>query len=212
MPALASLEDVKRILRLTDDDPARDAQLRAALDAVESWAEDAITIREGPQVDVHLDVHEDATLFLPGGDVVVTLVRVFEYPGQVGQLLSPVDLEFGSGFDVQGDRLVLRPITTTEPFEGAVASRLLRTYARVEIFYEGTGVVPKRVTEGIAFLAAGYWRDGPRVLKGIKSERIGDYSYALDTGTSESSEEAPFVARALWLLKRDLRRGRVRVT
>ena len=72
-------------------------------------------------------------------------------------------------------------------------------------------MVPRAITEGIAFLAAGHWQDGPRALQGLTSERIGDYSYTLgdvgkDGGTSS------FEARALFFLKPFLKRQRVAVT
>ena len=212
--ALASLDDVKRVLRLTDADTNRDAQLRGALDAVESWAERRLwnTSRAGSQVETYHDVFEDAALTLPAADVVVTKVKVYEYPGSVGAPLSPVSLAHGTGYDVTADgRLLLRADLTVTPFEGAVAQRPLRCYARVEVFYEGTGVVPRALTEGIAFLAAGYWQDGPRALTGLTGERIGDYSYTA-AGNTAGDEEPDFVARALFFLEDFLRHGRVAVT
>ena len=212
--ALASLDDVKTVLRLTDVDATRDAQIQSSLDAVDSWAETHLwrISRIGAQMETYYDVYEDATLHLPAADVTVTVVRVFEYPSSSGIPLSPIELGLGSGYDITDDgRLLLRPTLLVSPFEGATAQRHLRVYARVEVHYEGTGVVPRAITEGIAFLAAGHWQDGPRALQGLTSERIGDYSYTLgdvgkDGGTSS------FEARALFFLKPFLKRQRVAVT
>ena len=210
--ALASLADVKRILRLTDDNPTRDAEIRAALDAVESWAESALwkISLPGAQCEVYWDIPEDATLFLPAADVTVTRVKVFEYPSSAGVPLSPIELGLGHGYDLDDDaRLMLRPTLYYSPFEGAGGQRRLRTYSRVEVHYIGTGVVPRAVTEGIAFLAAGYWKDGFRALTGLTSERIGDYSYTL--GEIKPGESAPYVTQAMWFLRRFLRKQKVRV-
>lgn len=212
--ALASLEDVKRIMRIgsADVDAERDARLRAALAAVESWAETSLWYisKSGPWVEVYWDVPEDHTLYLPADDVVVTKVRVFEYPSAYGVPLSPVELGLGHGYDVTDDgKLILRPSLFVSPFEGASATRRMRQYARVEVHYEGTGVIPRAVSEGIAFLAAGYYEYGPLALKNMKSEKIGDYAYTL--GGLNPEEELPYVRQANFFLKRYMRRQRVQV-
>lgn len=212
----ASLEDVKRILRIPADsvDEERDNQLRGALDAVNSWAEGALTIsKDGPGLEVYFDIPEDSTLKLPAADVTVTTVKVFEYPSAFGIPLSPIELGLGHGYDLTtSGLLILRPTLFVSPFEGATAQRRLRTYCRVEVNYIGTGVVPRRVTEGIAFLAAGYWQDGPRALTGLTSEKIGDYSYTLGGANDGNDMEPSFVQRAKFFLGNDFRRQRVFVT
>lgn len=214
--ARASLEDVKRILRLRDDDPARDAEIRASLAAVESWADKRLwdTSRSGLQCETYFDISEDATLQLPSEDCTVVKVKVFEYPSSYGIPLSPVELGLGHGYDMTDNgRLMLRPTLFVSPFDGASAQRRLRQYERVEVHYLGTGVVPRAVTEGVAFLAAGHWQDGPRALQGLTSEKIGDYSYTLGgSGTPGGEEDAAFVQRAMWFLKTYLKKQRVAVT
>lgn len=209
---LASVDDVKRILRLTDDNVERDAQIRASLEAVESLLSDRLQIpSEGPQVDAHYDIPEDATLYLPSPDVVVTKVKVFEYPSISGLPLSPIDLGLGRGYEVTDGRLILRPVFGVQPFEGAVAQRLLRVYARVEVFYQGSGVVPTAVTEGVAYLAAGYWKSSPQVLAGLKGEKIGDYSYTNDNSIDPLAGEPVYWSMAMKFLRRYMNRQRVRV-
>jgi hypothetical protein len=214
---LASVEDVNRILgHTTGDNPVRDAKVRASLDAVESWAEGAFwkTSAEGPQVEVYFDVYEDATLYLPALDITVTKVKIVPYAaGDDAFYYIFVNSEAGNtqGYDVTDDgRLILRPLRSIQPFEGVRADRILRTYSRVEVFYKGTGIVPRGVTEGVAFLAAGYHTYGPRVLGGLlQSEKIGDYSYTLSN--SVSGEALPYMQQANFFLGRFMRKQRVRV-
>lgn len=211
--ALASLDDVKRILSLTDVDLVRDAKIRACLAAVEAWAEKRIAnvSREGQQVEVYYDVYEDARLILPADDATVTKVKVYEYPSSGGVELSPIELGLGHGYDVTDTgELYLRPTLTTTPFEGATAQRRLRTYARVEVYYLGTGVVPRDLTEGIAFLAAGYYSDGPGALHGLVSEKIGDYSYTMQRVSA--GDEPSYVKQAKFFLSDYFRKQRVSVT
>lgn len=213
--ALASLADVNRILGYTTgDNTERDAKIRSNLAAVESWAEGALwkISAEGPNVEVYFDVFEDATLHLPAEDLTVTKVKIIPYIGNDSFYYIYVNSgsSTGAGYELDDQgRLMLRPMKTFEPFEGAHASRLLRTYDRVEVHYIGTGVVPKSVTEGIAFLTAGYTKYGPQALANVKSEKIGDYSYTL--GGSDPTEQLPYVTQANFFLRRFMRTQRVRV-
>jgi len=213
---LASLEDVNRILGYnTGDDTGRDAKIRAELAAVESWADTALwnISAEGPNVESYFDVYEDGTLYLPAGDLTVTKVKIIPYAaGDDSFYYIYVNSEAGSlgGYDLDDQgRLYLRPMRTVTPFEGARADRLMKVYARVDVHYIGTGVVPRAVTEGIAFLAAGYHAYGPKALEAIKSEKIGDYSYTL-AGVS-GDEELPYIRQAYFFLNRYMRTMRVRM-
>jgi hypothetical protein len=216
MTALATLEDVNRILGYTTgDNTARDAKVRAELAAIESWAETSLwkISAEGPNVEVYFDVVEDATLYLPAGDITVTKVKIVPYAsGDDGFYFIYVNSSSstGQGYDLDDQgRLMLRPAKTFAPFEGARGSRLLNTYARVEVHYEGTGVIPRAVTEGVAYLTAGYHAYGPKALAAIKSEKIGDYSYTL--AGAGPGETLPYLDQALFFLKRFIKTQRVRV-
>lgn len=200
-------------MRIDAAETSQDDAIRVALEAVESWAESrfAHLTKEGSNVETYFDIPEDATLPLPSDDLTVTKVKVYEYPSSNGTPLSPIQLGLGHGYDMTDNgRLILRPTLVVSPFEGAVASRNIRVYSRVEVFYIGTGVIPKALTEGIAFLAAGHYTDGPRALRGLQSERIGDYSYTLNPGSDEEGQPS-FVARAAWFLTPFMRKQRVRV-
>jgi hypothetical protein len=212
--AYASVADIKRVLQLTDDDDVRDNQLRASLDAVESWVEPKLRHlgREGAQIEVYFDTPEDATLHLPADDCVVTKVKVFETASAQGIALSPTELGLSLGYDLTDDgRLILRPSLLVTPFEGASGSRYLHTYARVEVHYIGSGVIPRAVTEAVAILAAGHWRFGPNILSGLNSEKIGDYSYTMEKPDAQSGETTYQVAAGTFL-KPFLRKMRVSVT
>lgn len=213
---LASLDDVNRILGYTTgDDEARDSKIRAELAAVMSWADTALwkISVEGENEEVYFDVYEDATLYLPAGDLTVTKVKIVPYSaGDDSFYFVYVNSEAGNlgGYDLDDDgRLMLRPQRTIQPFEGARGDRIMRTYSRVEVHYIGTGVVPRGVTEGIAFLTAGYHTYGPQALSNFKSEKIGDYSYTL--GGLGVDEELPYMRQAYFFLKPFMRTMRARV-
>ena len=202
--AYASVADVKRVLGLTDTDDARDAAIRASLHAVESWLDTQglkLTSR-GPQVHTFYDVPEDATLHLPASDVVVTKVTVYPTP----YWDSARDLVLGTvspGYELIGNGVVvLRPSLWVEPFAGAYAMRTLRVHSKVDVHFVGTGVIPHAVTEGVAWLAAGHWKTGPDVLRDLKSEKIGDYTYTLGSGGGGDvgKDEPSFVTRARFFL------------
>lgn len=220
--ALAALSDVKRVMRIpaSDVDEQRDSELRASLDAVTDWIEPLLTglTKEGPQVQVFWDVFEDATLHMPNNDCLVTRVRAYGTPSTFEDNPPQDELRLGSGYDLDNEgRVMLRANLSYEPFEGALASRTLRTYSRVEVHYISTGVVPKHITEGIALLAAGYWTEGPALLQSIQHEKIGDYEYWTAAGSSGSSGggaagEAAYAQRAMKFLNSRIKRHRVAVT
>ena len=216
--ALASLEDVKRVMRIasTDVDEERDSQPRAALDAVTDWIEPLLTglTKEGPQVTVFWDVFEDATLHMPNNDCTVTAVRVYDTPSTFEDVPPSNELRLGSGYDLDDQgRIMLRPSLTYAPFEGALASRTLRLYSRVEVHYISTGVVPKHITEGVALLTAGYYSESPAILQSIQHEKIGDYEYWTSAGSSGGSVgEAAYAQRAMKFLNSRVKRHRVAVT
>lgn len=213
--ALASLDDVNRVLRYTTgEDTTRDARVRAALAAIESRMEGQLKNigREGSWVETFFDTYEDATLYLPAQDATVTLVKVFDYPSSEGTLLDWIGLGRGHGYDLTDEgAVILRPALFVEPFEGAIASRPLKVYSRVEVHYQGTGQIPKAVTEGIALLAAEYYKNAPLTVGRLKSEKIGDYQYTV--AEDEAGEESDAFKRAMWFLHPYMgRKRRVLVT
>jgi len=216
MANLASVADVRRILQIPSDNvnEERDARLRAALDAVESHFRSKLKgiSQPGPQMETFFDVYEDATLRMPAVDVTVTKVNVYEYPSSIGIPLSPIELGLGHGYDLTDDGcVILRPTLAFSPFEGATAQRRMRAYSRVEVHYIGTGIIPKDITEGIAYIAAGWYTDGPRALTGLTAEKIGDYSYTIGGGMTPDGIPS-FWDRGMLILKEFLNKDRVMVT
>lgn len=208
---LASLDDVKRILRVSNVDETRDAHLRAALAAVEDWIAPQLAglTAEGQQVEVFFDVYEDATLHMPAKDATVLRVKVFYGPNTSESIPQSMEMSLGSGYNLDNEgRVMLRPNMFLQPFEGAVASRPLRMYNRVEVLYYSTGVVPPAVTEAVALLTAGYYQEGPQLLNSIVREKIGDYEYWTNESTTANAP-APYVVRAMQLLNGRRRRNRV---
>lgn len=212
--AFANLADVKIALRIksSDQDTDRDAQLQASLDAVDAWARKWFPLADvsGAKTVKFFDIYENATLRLPTRDCTVTAVRVFPYPSS-GFDFGVLNLTEGNGWEVD-DRanLILRPVMSFQPFEGALATRTLRSYGRVEVDVTLTGTVPADLKEGIAFLAAGYWKNGPAILADLMMERIGDYEYRKHPKTDG---EPDYVGQAMFFLKPYLSdRARVSVT
>lgn len=211
---LASLDDVKRILRVSTVDEERDAQLRAALDAVEDWIAPQLAglTAEGQQVEAFFDVYEDATLHMAARDATVLRVKVFYGPASADGIPQGYEMRLGSGYDLDNEgRIMLRPNLTFAPFEGALASRPLKMYSRVEVLYYSTGVVPKSITEAVALLTAGYWSEGPQLLQSISHEKIGDYEYWTNAN-ADGAAPAAYTVRAMQFLNNRRRRNRVSVT
>lgn len=206
---LASVDDVKDILRVSGLSELEEARIRRSLSAIQAWAEENLrpVCEEGDAVQSYWDIYEDATLLLPSEDVLVTKVKVYDYPSSSGVPLSPIELGLGHGYDItENGRLILRPTLGFSPFEGATAQRPLRIYSRVEVFYRGTGVIPRTMTEGVAWLAAGYYQFGPQVLEGIKKEKIGDYAYESDIPKGSDGQPA-YITQAAFFLNRHMRKA-----
>jgi hypothetical protein len=79
------------------------------------------------------------------------------------------------------------------------------TWPRVEVDYVWAGDVPPAVREGVALTAANFLVTLPQLASGLRSERIGDYSYTF----SDKDLEAAIPRRALQLMRPWLRRPRV---
>ncbi len=218
MTSFASLDDVNRILTFTTgDDPARDAQLQAALEAVESAMTSRLrSFTTGDAVAIHHDIPAGSTIGLPGPEVTVTAVRV--------------QGSFTEDYDVSGSAVILRPQTLwpnefagwqgdtwdgprlDAAFDQPMLGYPERVYRTVEIFYTGTSVIPKAVTEGIAFATAGYWKHGPAILGGLYSEKIGDYQYTRSAPRAQPGQAPEYIETAMFFLKDYFKGARVSVT
>lgn len=214
--ALATVQDIKRVMLIEDSNQARDAQLAAALEAAESWFLKRSRVQydaSGVQTATFFDINEDAAIHLPVEGATIEEVRIEGYATTVDQWTYDGEHE-----------IRLRPYLLVEPFEGAVGRRFLRVLQKVEVDFTATSNVPAAVRDGVARLAGWAWATGPRqgatsgtVTGAIKSENLGGYSYTLETasqiaGGSMSGKKDDPLGDALVLLRPFLRKPRVSVT
>lgn len=185
--SLAEVEDVRRVLRIPSSDvnEERDTQLSAALEAAESWVRSRLNQDWDADLggtQIAYDVRETDDILLDHEGCSVTEVRV-TLDDSSAFLASDSLVLSASQYDLISGRygartLRLRPSLVTQPFEGAIATRLPRTYRTVEIDWEPSlNSVPAAVRDATALLAAGFWKSNPRLASGYTSERMGDYSY-----------------------------------
>lgn len=215
--ALATVEDVRRMLKIPESsvDDERDRQLESALEAAESWVHVRLRQRfdeETGGTHTAYDHRETDEILLPRIGCSVTEVRVTL--GSEIDLVAMADSATltADQYDVisglNGPRAIrLRPSMIIAPFEGAVAERIPRTFRKVEIDWEPPSsgdLVPAAVRDATALLAAGMWKVAPRLTAGIKSEKIGDYSYTLDD--LKGGEGSDYWSQAMRILRPFIRR------
>ena len=214
--ALATVEDVRRMLKIAESsvDDERDRQLASSLEAAESWVHVRLRQRfdqeTGDTYSVY-DHRETDEILLPRIGCVVTAVRIAlgdelsEVPTNDSTTLTTDQYDVIDGMN--GARAIrLRAGLLYQPFEGATAERMPRVYRKVEIDWEPpTGdLVPAAVRDATALLAAGMWKAAPRLAGGMKSEKIGDYSYTLDDLRGE--EGSDYWSQAMRMLRPFIRR------
>jgi len=188
--ALAALSDVKRVLRITTEDATRDTELTAKLAVAEEW----FRIRArgefddtAPATAQFWSIRYGTVVHLPIPGSTVTAVRA-------GSATDPSTLGSDS-YSVMDDRRVRvgridpwpRDPREQEPLGWAERPY----YELVEIDYTPPSV-SVAVRDGIASIAAAMWKrsgGGETGSQNIKSEKIGDYSYTLESGSQTSGED-----------------------
>ncbi len=179
--ALATLNDVKRVLGINLADSSRDAEIQQVLDAIELQLQRRLKFKyDGVESTVRFwNVRDDELLVLPAREVTVSSVTgdaiavTFRQEGDLIQLLGAGDWTY--------DELVVR--------------------------INGASTVPPDLRLGVALLAVNQLHVG-KVDTGepmIVSENLGDYSYTIKP--SELVTEESRTAAASRLLKPYLRRG-----
>src|SRR6478736_388431 len=167
--ALATVEDVKRKLRIreADVDDERDGWLADELESAETWVlaiigPDWTSTTGGTRT--YFDVSEDASVLLPQVGCEVTEVRVY----------LPVDMIFASTdstvlttdeYDIDDElrTLRLRPVLTEWVFENAYGSRNPRTFRKMEIDWDPSpNDPPTALRDAVAVMAAGQYASGSR--------------------------------------------------
>lgn len=207
--ALATLTDVRRVLRITTDDVFRDAALQAALDATEEW----FRARSGWQYDEDGNgtakfyaIPSGGSIRLPLAPATVTAVRMA--PAGTPDSLwadSFTSLSTGSWQLQRGRTLRLKDWRSLGIGGG--------TYSAwdVEVDYTAPVLASRSVRDGVARLAAADWMGtggGGDSVSGITSEKIGDYSYTIgSSGASDVVDASQLRSDGLRILRPFLGRG-----
>lgn len=178
--ALATLNDVKRVLGINLADASHDIELQQALDAVEEWVQTRLRFQYNgtPQTRSYYTVRDDERLILPARNVTVTSVVVDGVPVDFRQEGGILRLLGDGGW----------------------------TYEEVVVTMAGVTNVPASLELGVALLVAN--KLGLVTSEGeaqIVSESLGDYSYSLREPGGASSIDREVAAYKL--LKPYLRRG-----
>lgn len=184
--AFATLEDVKRKLRIreADEDAERDGWLQDELDAADAWVEaivgpDWLSTTGGTKI--YYDVREDASILLPQVGCTVTEVRVVFAVDVVFVATDTTTLTTADyTIDDELRTLTLRPVLTEWVFENAYGVRWPRMYRQVEIDWDASpDDPPLALRDAVAILAAGQYTSNTRLAAGFTAEKMGDYSYAV---------------------------------
>ena len=202
-PTVANIEDVRRALRLGPGQVVSDNDLAYALNVAWSYLSPKLpdfTAVAGTET--FYEVHAGDVLYLPHVGSSVAAVRGYGDPRGSATILTTQD------FDVlpNGVKLWNRGFGL-DPRYGPFDDTRSR-WAKVEIDWERGVVVPYVVREAVALAAAGMYELNPKLIKGMRSERIGSYSYTLSDKDVEGA-----VPPRVWELLRDyMKRKRVFVT
>lgn len=186
--ALATVADVRQAARLPADPTPPDAELQYWLDVAVSYLTPSLHSWDSAGgTKTYFVVSAGQHLRLPTPGATVTSVRAFEFPDDDGDILVT-----GTYYVTDRD-LVLS--------DGG-------PYQRLEVTWTWGGQVPKAVSAAIGLTAAALYLKAPKLAAGMRSERIGGYSYTL----SEKDVEGVMPPMAERLLKPYRRRPSVSTT
>lgn len=181
---LAEIADVKRVLKLTTTTAEQDQTIQEWIDTAESRVTPLLQDFETTSGTTSFyDVTAPARLDLTTRGSTVTAVRGYAWPT-------------GSAHVFSGNEL-----TTTERF---VELEYPGYYERLEIDWEYAAGVPQAVRDGVAMYAAYLMSRSQASATGIKSERIGDYSYTI----SDVKLTSAGIPEDAWFLLKPFRRRR----
>lgn len=198
MSALATPADVRRVLRMTVAQ-ASDASVQPALDAVTSWLGERLPEYDatlGTTTYLDVEVPSDIYLAVPGASVVEIRTRD-------GAVIP------SSSYDVTRKFVRVR-YGTSWPQRSSLLVGGSRSYVYdlLKLDWMRNFTVPQAIVEGAALTAAAYWLQGPQLATGMRTERLGDYSYTL----SDKDVEQMMPPKAKALLGPFLNRRRVTTT
>lgn len=189
---LATVQDVKRILRQLDVD--NDTDLLPLLEEAEELVRTR-TRRNFDQIgtitEKFFNVRGDSFLYVRDYNPTVTMVNAF-----VSANATPAPLVLNQDYQVENHGCVQILFQSTIPTGDGLGSymnasgyavgdayvRVLpRQYARVEITYTAAGVVPPSIREATALIAAKRYSSQVSMMADMQSEHLGDYSYTRPT-------------------------------
>ena len=189
--ALATLTDVRRVLRITTTDATRDDQLTEALAVADSWfrARTRNTFDEVAPATAKFHVIRYGSIVhvpVPGSTVTAVRAGSAEDPSTLGSdsyvVLDDRRVRVGRVDPWPRDPREQEPLGWSDrPY-----------YELVEIDYTPPSTVSAGVRDGVAHLAAAEWLEqggGGDEQSNLIQERIGDYEYRLASGTESSSED-----------------------
>ena len=190
---LATIDDVRAVLRLRDPALADDADLARVLAVAASWLEPKLRTSYSATGGVIQEFHEraDEVVRLPVPGAAVTQVAVWYADTSAPSVLTS-GIEYlvtSSGVRLYGQRYPVGDLRYAPVDVG------IRSYPRVEVTWTSAASVPEALREGVALFAASLWATLPKLSSGMRSERIGDYSYTL--GDKDVDEALPPKAAAL---------------
>lgn len=164
----ATLNDLKRILRININDNTNDAELTAALEAANDLVGRTVHVRylPGPQVKTYFHVAGDARIDLPAEEVVITSIVAAD-----GWELSPDQYHVQDG-----------SVRFTSNYGGMGITEFRRFryfHPKLTITYTSADEVPAGLREATALLAADFYPVPIEDQGNVISEKLGDYQYTL---------------------------------
>ena len=195
--SLASLSDVKRLLKRTDS--TSDADLTAALAVAEAWVKIVYELepdRTGSQTDVFTNVRQDQVLWLKDPNPTSVTIEAIQYSTYPGPGLFPIDI---MNFQVMPNgrvQLYYNRRVAPQGYDTAVGYSLPGIYDRIEVTYTASNSVPAPVRDAVALIAASHWAMSTSNIGNLQSETIGSYTYSRLADGSEAVV-IPSMARAL---------------
>ena len=167
----ATLDDVKRVLRIPLDNTDNDIELTAALEAANDLVSRKVHVRylNGERVTDFYEVAADALLPLPAEEIVVSKVEVASYPDED---LYEFDDYYATGNAVR--------LGGNFGGMGVWDTRHVRNYYQhVRLTYTALDTVPAGLRDATALYAVGFYPEPLQSQGNVISEKLGDYSYTL---------------------------------
>lgn len=206
---LATLSDVQRVLQYATLTSAQVEQLQEALEVADALLRGKLqSLDSSSGTAVYHHAVPGAGLPLPVNGAAVTEVRTYLTPDADPVILT-ADL-----FQTAETHVLLERRLWDMPWPYGYGSQPIDgtdlVVARVEVDWTYTGGIPKPVRDAVALTTGALWSQGPKFVSGLRSERIGDYSYTI--GNPGAGEDALIPSAALSLIKPYLKRRSVFVT